>query len=239
MFTRISSLALAILLAVLLWAGIKNSEPNFYLLAVSIVVLIFASFAVNFKRLNFTWPHLLLPTIYLLAVGSVFAILPVRREQIVFLVFAAVVFYFLEIRIGRESHFLQNVYLLSSFAIFLGLFALEFYFNPKLWWLLPLVFLTTYVLAVQGLAGFSLPAKKYFYTLIALACTEAAWGLIFWPTHFFVNAVVLFCLFYILWLFSFSAFFGKLSRAKIYWQLTLIAIVLVLTLSTAAWGPLR
>jgi len=239
MFTRISSLALAILLAIMLWASIKNSDPNFYLLAASIVVMIFASFAINFKRLNFTWPHLLLPAIYLLAVGSVFAILPGRGEQVAFLFFAAVVFYFLEFRIGRESHFLQNIYLLSSFAIFLGLFALEFYFNLKIWLILPLVFLSTYILAVQGLAGFSLPAKKYFYLMIALVCTEAAWGLIFWPTHFFVDAVVMFCIFYILWLFSFSAFFGKLSRAKIYWQLSLIVIVLILTLSTAAWRPLR
>ncbi|MBX4191770.1 MAG: hypothetical protein KW804_03155, partial [Candidatus Doudnabacteria bacterium] len=81
--------------------------------------------------------------------------------------------------------------------------------------------------------------KRYFHLLIAMVITEITWALSFWPTHFFVNAVVLFCAFYLLWLFSFSAFFGKLTKQKVYWQLTLIAIVLILTLSTTAWRPVR
>jgi hypothetical protein len=235
MFTKISSITLAILMFLML----LGSQSHLYVLAGSVVVLIFAAFAINFKRLNFSWPHLLLPSIYLIGAAGVFAIIPSTIIRISFLFLASVLFYLLEVKLGKESHFLQNIYLLSVFAIYLGMFALQFYFNLQIWYLVPLSFIVTYFLAVQGLAGFSLPAKKYFYLLIALIAAEATWGMAFWPTHYFVNSVILFCIFYLLWLFAFSAFFGKLSRAKIYWQLTLIAIVVIVTLSTAAWRPLR
>lgn len=235
MFTRISSITLAILLFLVLF----GAQSNLYVLAISLVVLIFASLAINYKRLNFTWPHLLLPVIYLLAVGSVFSVLISPTFRLIFLILASLVFYILEMKLGKESHFLQNIYLLSVFGIYLGLFAVQFYFNLKVWWVVPMVFLTTYFFAIQGFAGFSLPSKRFFYFLIALVVAESALGLTFWPTYFFVDSVVLFCIFYLLWLFAFSAFFGKLTRQKIYWQLTLVAIVLILTLSTAAWRPLR
>jgi hypothetical protein len=230
---------LAILLFILLWATVRENQPHFYLLAASLVAMIFITFAVNFKRLNFTWPHLLLPTIYLLGAVSVFVVITNPTIRLIFLLVACGVFYFLEFKLGRESHFLQNIYLLSGFAMYVGLFAVQFYFNLKIWMILPLVFLITYLLAIQGLAGFSLPAKKYFYLLTAIVATEACWGLTFWPTHFFANAVVLFSIFYLIWLFAFSAFFGKLSRQKIYWQLILVVLVLTLTLSTTPWRPLR
>ncbi len=226
-------------MAVLLFLVLLGTGRSLYIFAVSVIVLIFATFAINFKRLNFTWPHLLLPTIYLLAVGSVFVLISNPSIRLIFLLLAAATFYFLEMKLGLESHFLQNIYLFSVFGVFLGMFALQFYFNLKIWWLAPLAFVLTYVFAVQGFAGFSLPAKRYFYGVLSLICTEAVWGMTFWPTHFFVNSIVLFCIFYLLWLFSFSAFFGKLTREKIYWQLALVALVLVLTLSTAAWRPIR
>jgi hypothetical protein len=215
-----------------------GSAAHLYVFATSVVVLIFASLAINFKRLNFTWPHLMLPVIFLVASGSVFTIINSSTLRLIFLIGIAITFYFLEVKLGKESHFLQNVYLLSVFALFLSMFAVVFYFNIKVWYMVPATFILSYLLAIQGFAGFSLPSKKYFHLLIALVCTQVAWALSFWPTHFFVDAVILFIFFYTLWLFSFSAFFGKLTRQKVYWQLTLVAIVLILTLASAAWKPL-
>jgi hypothetical protein len=157
---------------------------------------------------------------------------------VLILIAASIIYYMLEVRLGRESHFLQNVYLLTVFALYLAMSGFQFYLNLKVWTIIPISFILTYLLSIQGFAGFSLPSKRYFHLLIAIVCTEIVWALSFWPTHFFVNAVILFCVFYILWLFSFSAFFGKLTRQKVYWQLTLVAIVLILTLTTAAWRPL-
>jgi hypothetical protein len=154
------------------------------------------------------------------------------------LVFASAVLYGVEAQLGRESHFLQNVYLFSVFSWFLGLFAVKFYLHVPTIWTVLAGFAVAYLLIVQGFAGFSLPAKKYFNFLIALVCAQIVWGLLFWPTHYLVNGVVLFCIFYLLWIFSFSAFFGKLSVKKIYWQAALVLFVLIVTLATAAWQPL-
>jgi hypothetical protein len=241
MFTKISSLILAILLFLLLFSqvGDENNAQRLFIVAAIIVIFVFATLAINFKRLNFTWPHLMLPTIYLIAAGSVFTIIASSTVLILYLLGISVIFYMLEIKLGRESHFLQNVYLLSVFALYLSMFAVQFYFNLKVWWMIPIAFVMTYLLAIQGFAGFSLPSKKYFHLLIAIVCTEVAWALSFWPTHYFVNAVILFSFFYLLWLFSFSAFFGKLTRQKVYWQLTLVLIVLILTLTSTAWRPIR
>ena len=234
MFTKISSLTLAILLFLVL----MGSRNNPYVLVISTLVLIFASFALNFKRLNFTWPHLVLPTTYILAVTSVFIIISQPTFRTVFLVAASVVFYFLEMKLGRESHFLQNSFLFTVFGLYLGTFAVQYYYHIPGPWIMPVIFIESYLFSVQGFAGFTLPAKKYFNMLIALITMQAALGLTLWPTHFFVNTVVLFCLFYIIWIFAFSAFFGKLSRQKVYWQASLVALVLILTLTTAAWRPL-
>lgn len=235
MFNRISSLTLAIVFFLLLF----GSRGHLYLLAGALVVMIFATMAINFKRLNFTWPHLLLPEIYLIGVTGLFSLIPGSTLRIIFLICAAAVFYLLEIKLGRESHFLQNIYLLSVIAWYVSLFGFQFYFHLPAVVIVAAVFISTYLFGLQGFAGFSLPAKKYFYLILALICAEVAWGLSFWPTHFFINAVVSFSVYYLLWLFAFSAFFGKLSRQKIYWQIILIVILLILSLTTTAWRPLK
>jgi len=243
MFTRISSITLAVLTFVLLSSQILEGQAQnpqrLYIVSAIIVILILASLIINFKRLNFTWPHLMLPIIYLLGIGSVFTILDSARVLWLFLLASSIALYFLEAKLGRESHFLQNIYLVSVFMLYLAMFAIQFYFNLHVYYVIAVSFILTYLLAVQGFAGFSLPSKKYFYLLLAVICAEVVWGLSFWPTHYFSNAVVLFCFFYLLWLFSFSAFFGKLTRQKVYLQLMLVAIVLVLTLSTTAWRPIK
>lgn len=234
MFKRISSVTLSILMFVL----ILGTQVHFYFFLASLAFLILASLAVNFKRLNFTWPHLLLPIIYIIGVGSLYGIIGSFTIRLIFLIIASLTFYFLEMWLGRESHFLQNIFLLSVFAWYCGIFGVQFYLRlPGILFVI-IIFLMTYLFALQGFAGFNQPSKKYFNILLSLLCAEGAAGLLLWPTHFFIDAVVLFCLFYIIWLFSFSAFFGKLSRPKVYWQIGLIIIVLAVVLSTTAWKPL-
>ena len=85
-------------------------------------------------RLDFTWPHLLLPVLFLIGTGSVFAVIPGAQVRLIFLIFAAVTFYVLELKLGVESHFLQNIFLLSVLGWYVGLFALKFYVNfPTIW----------------------------------------------------------------------------------------------------------
>ncbi len=238
MFNRISSLVLAIAMYMVFWGSVR-SVNNFSILLASLALLLFAVTVINIRRLGLSWSHIMLPIIYVIGVGCIFMVIKEHPIRMVFLVFASVALYWIEMHLGRESHFLQNVYLFSVFAWFLGLFAIRFYLDVNTIWTVIAAFLASYLLIAQGFAGFSLPAKKYFNFLVALVCAQVVWGLLFWPTHYLVCAVVLFCIFYLLWIFSFSAFFGKLSVKKIYWQVALVGFVLAVTLATAAWQPLN
>lgn len=218
---------------------LAGSDRNIWVFLASQLVLILVTIYVNYRRFGLYWSHLLLPIFFLLGVVMVGAIMPSTITKIVFTAFAVVGFMSLELHLGHESHLLQNLYLLSIFMIYLGLFAGRFYFvDVSFWWILALLGISTYFLILQGFAGVSLPSKRYFCLVVTLVVTEAALGLMLWPTYFLVNAAVLFSIFYLLWLFAFSAFFGKLSAKKISWQLALIGIALIVTLSTAAWQPL-
>ena len=234
MFNKISSL----ILSVLFFFVLLGSAADFYVFVASVLIFAAATFAVNIKKTGWSWSHLLLPGLFILGVACIFVVITSPTLRIIFLLVSSLMFYILENQLGRESHFLQNIYLFSVFAILVGVYAFHFYFHFAFYWLVLMVFIATYLFIVQGFAGFSLPAKKYFYFLTALVCAEVAWGLSLWPTYFLVNAVVTFCIYYILWLFAFSTFFGKLTASKIYLQLTLVIIVLALTLSSAAWRPL-
>jgi hypothetical protein len=234
MFNKISSFVLALVL----FGVLVGSSSHISLFMASMVVLMAAAFVINLRRIGLSWPHLLLPLIFLLGTGSVFMVITGPTARVAFLVASAIAFYFVEANLGQESHFLQNAFLLSVFELYVGIFALNFYLHLSTAVVVLVVFLTSFILTIQGFAGFSLPAKKYFYFLIAWSLAEAAWGLTLWPTHYIVSAVVLFCMFYLLWMFSFSAFFGKLTWKKIYLQVGLVALVLIATLATASWQPL-
>ena len=234
MFNRISTLILSILLFMVL----LGSAASLQVLVLALSILILGVLAVNYKRVGLIWPHLLLPTFYLLGVGSIFSVISSPTWRLVFLIAACLVFYVMEMELGRESHFLQNVFLFSVLAIFIGLFAIQFYFHLYFLWLVLSIFILSYLLIVQGFAGFSLPVKKYFSLLIALVIAETAWGLSLWPTYFVVNAIITFAIFYLLWIFSFSAFFGKLTRNKIYWQLSLTMVIIAVVIATANFKPL-
>jgi hypothetical protein len=237
MFNKISSLVLALAMF-MVFLGSVRSVNDFYIFIASVGVLVVVVTAINIKRVGFSWSHLLLPIIYIIGVANIFMVITNPSIRSVFLFFASAVLYWIESQLGRESHFLQNVYLFSVFSWFLGLFAVNFYLDVATTWTVLIAFGVSYLLIAQGFAGFSLPAKKYFNFLIALICAQSVWGLLYWPTHYMVNAVVLFCIFYLLWIFSFSAFFGKLSLKKIYWQAVMVGFVLLVTLATAAWQPL-
>ncbi|OGE81218.1 MAG: hypothetical protein A3E98_02080 [Candidatus Doudnabacteria bacterium RIFCSPHIGHO2_12_FULL_48_11] len=234
MFERISPIVLAglFLLAVL------GSGRDLPLLAGLVVVVAFIATVVNYRRFGLYWSHLLLPVLYLLGVGGVYATVSDIAVKSIFLGGSVIGFYFLERQLGKESHLLQNLYLVSAFLIYLAIFAMRFYFaSLSIWWSLMFIAFATWLLIVQGFAGITSSSKKYFILATVLAITELALGLILWPTLYFVNAAVVFLVFYLFWLLAFSAFFGKLTPKKIYWQISLVGLALIIVISTAAWQP--
>lgn len=234
MFNRVSSLVLTILLFLIF----QGSAANLNVFIIALVVFIGSTLAVNYKRIGFSLPHLSLPCLYLLGMGGLYMVITTPWLRFVFLIVAAIIFYSLQMQLGRESHFLQNVYLFSAFAIYIGLFGLQYYFHIGYFGMTFIIFAASYLLILQGFTGFILPVKKYFSFLIALVTAEVAWGLSLWPTYYVINALLCFLVFYLLWIFSFSAFFGKLTRNKIYWQLSLVTILILIVFATTNFKPL-
>jgi hypothetical protein len=229
---------LALILSLLLFLTFAISGESLSLLGYSLLGLIILAYAINSFQLKFSWPHLLLPTFFLLAVGVSYAVISVAGIRVSFLIIAAILFYLLQTKLGQESYFLQSMFLLSVFGIYSGLFALEFYLNLNIWLVLIGVLVFTLFFTLQGFAGFELSTKKNSILLIVLIITQAALGLLLWPVHFMVSGVVLFGMFYLLWIFLISALFGKLTRNKVYWQVGLVSFALLVVLATAAWSPL-
>lgn len=235
MFNSIAPLILSILLLV----ALLGSASNLFVLGISTTLLIVFTTFINYKRLGFYWSHLLLPIFFLIGLSVTYAIIPSPTMRIIFLILAATSFYFLERQLGKESHYLQNIFLVTVFLVYVGLFAAAFYFvSLSFWWEIAAIAGMTAALTLQGFAGITLLTKKYFSLLIVVVITEAALGLMLWPTHFLVNAVVLFLIFYLLWTFASAAFFGKLTSKKIYWQGTLAFLILLIILATTSWSPI-
>ncbi|MBI2355846.1 MAG: hypothetical protein HYV13_01395 [Candidatus Doudnabacteria bacterium] len=228
-----------VILSILLVVALLGSSGNLPLMGASIVVLAAVATFINYKRLGFYWSHLLLPIFFLVGAAGTYAVIPSQKPGLIFLILAGISFFYLERTLGKESHYLQNIFLLTVFLIYLGLFASAFYFvNFSFWWEIALITAFTVGLTLQGFAGITLPSKKYFFLLITVVIAESAVGLMLWPTHFLVNAIVLFLIFYLLWAFALAAFFGKLTSKKIYWQSMLVTLVLAAVLATASWMPL-
>jgi hypothetical protein len=228
----------AITLSILLFISFTLSGESISLICYSVLGLIAVTYLINLLRLELSWPHLLLPIFFLLAVGLSYLIITIPALRTVFLVISGLLFYFLEINLGKESYFLQSIFLLSAFGIYSGLFALEFYLNLNIWLILLGVSAFTLLFTLQGFAGFELYTKKNLILLIVLIITESALGLLLWPVYFLVSGAVLFAIFYLLWIFLVSSFFGKLTRNKIYWQLSMVSIFLLIIFISSAWRPL-
>ena len=131
MFNKISSLILSVLLLLVL-SGNANNLP---VLVVSFLALVLGSVYFNYRRFKLAWSHLLLPVLFLIGVFSIYSILSSQMLKIIFTLISVLSFYFLEKHLGKESHFLQNIYLFSAFSIFTGMFAAQFYFNLNHWFL--------------------------------------------------------------------------------------------------------
>src|SRR3989344_2869407 len=98
-------------------------------------------------------------------------------------------------------------------------------------------------LPVLYLAGYfgALPHRRAF--LWALVCAfiqvEAAWAVFFWPVHFLTAAVVNFSFFYGIFVACSMHFEGPINRRSLYFQISLILIVLVVSLLSWPWSPIE
>ena len=93
MFNRISSVVLAIAMF-MVFVGSVRGVNNFYIFLMSLAILLVAVTIINVKRLGFSWPHILLPLIYIIGVASIFVIIQSEVLRTAFLVGASAILYY-------------------------------------------------------------------------------------------------------------------------------------------------
>jgi hypothetical protein len=234
MLDKLSSVFFSGLLFLLLF----NSQESIYVLVGSAVALMVAILAMNLRKVGLAWSYQFISLTYIAAVFSGFILVPNQNLRLIFLIISAILFYFVQINLGKQSQLLQNVFLGNLFVIYVAIFSLQHYQRINLWVFLGLVTFLTFIFSVQGFAGFSTVSKKYFIFVLTFLAAQASLALFFWPVLFLTKAVVLFFLFYLFWSFAVAVFFGKLTKKKIILQSGIVFISLVLLLVSAAWQKL-
>ena len=243
MFKKFGSLLLAAAFVVLfslsglrLWQTVTG-------IALLIVLTGFTNYFVHRKSVTRFWDFtfLLLPTFWIGASAGIIFLQNSRFWEIVFIYFFGIIFLKLQLNLQPKTNsiFLENIFFFSAFGIFLGIWALDFFFTPAWWLIMALVFTSSLLLFWTGI--FNTHAQlneKIIYTLfLAFMLTQISWALLFWPLHFVSMAVVTSVLFYLAWTVVRLHFLGSLNRQRIVYHSTFALLILLITLSTAVWLP--
>ena len=185
---------------------------------------------------------LLLPFLYLVGIfGTVAA--TSTGIGLFFAIFASYLFYF------YHNHFPspiplyieQTFTLYGAFLLSVFLWSLNFVFTPPWWVVSLLMFAGFFPLFLQAFYKMARSAGEAGFDafVAALLMVEISWAVLFWPVHFFTAAVVSFGAFYLLYLISMQYFKNRLNRRKIYFQVSLISIVVLITLMSSSWQPIK
>ncbi|OGE76344.1 MAG: hypothetical protein A3C85_00925 [Candidatus Doudnabacteria bacterium RIFCSPHIGHO2_02_FULL_48_21] len=161
---------------------------------------------------------------------------------IFFALFAGYLFYFYHRHFPSPIplYIEQTFTLYGAFLLAVFLWSLNFFFTPP-WWItsllmcagfFPLFWQAFYKMGQQG-------SEAALYALVmALVMMEVAWTVLFWPVHFFTSAVMSFSAFYLIYMLAMFYFKGRLNRRKVYFQVSLISIVVLVTLASSSWQPI-
>ena len=244
MFQKFSSLFLAIIFVALfnmqslvLWQLLTGVGG---LIMITTIVNYFLHRKGIHRIENYTF--LLLPVIWISASAIFIFLQNVRFWEIVFAYALGIIFFRLQLSLQARvnSVFSENVFFLSAFGIFLGIWAINFFFTPGWWIIMALVFLFSVILIWIGIFNTHAERKERItYTLfLSLGLTEISWALLFWPLHYLSMAIVISAIFYLAWTMTRLHFLGMLNFKKIAYHSGFIALILIITLSTAAWLPL-
>ena len=192
------------------------------------------------KRLS-DLTFLLLPVFWIIASTAVVFLMPVGLWQYSFALVLAVAF--LKLLVSLQPRVMtattDNFFFLSSVGIFLGIWALDFYFTPGWWEIILLVFLSSIFLFWFGFDTTPGEDKeKLFYSFVlAFVFAQLSWALLFWPLHFISLTVVTAGLFYLSWLISRMHLLGILNRKKIVFHSVFSLLIALLVAVTATWLP--
>ena len=244
MFQKFSSLFLAIVFVVLfslqsllLWQLLTG-------LGGLIVVTTIINYFLHRKGIHriegFTF---LLVPIFWISASSIFIFLQnTKFWETIFVYALGVIFLKLQLSLQARfnSVFSENIFFLSTFGIFLGIWAINFFFTPAWWIIMALVFVFSAILFWIGIFNTHAESKEKltYALLLALGLTEISWALLFWPLHFLSMTIVIAIIFYLAWTMTRLHFLGLLNKKKIAYHSGFSILILIITLSTSVWLPL-
>lgn len=183
--------------------------------------------------------RLILPFVFLIGVfgtaaasplaGTFFAVLGSYLIYYYYRFFPKAVPVFVEQTVGLYAAFL--------FAVFL--WSLNYFFTLPWWIMVSLAGAGFLVLFWQAFYKMSESPAPALGTMVGtLVMAEIFWAMLFWPVHFFTSAVVSFAVFYLVYMLSSLHFARRLSRRKIYFQVSFISVVVLITLLSSSWQPI-
>lgn len=134
---------------------------------------------------------------------------------------------------------LEIWFFFSYFGIFLGIFAVDFYFSPGWWIIMILSFCFNYVffwLALSSVAA-AYRQRTLFAVILSFVFTEIMWAMLFWPLIFFPNALIIASLFYLAWSVTRMHFARILTLDKFLVHAVFILFVQIIVLASSRWLP--
>jgi len=141
----------------------------------------------------------------------------------------------------REEYFLENIFTVinffSLFLVYSGLFSFLVIFGFSLWKIISVFILFTVLSNHQLMHIYQVADKfNYFYNIaITIVMVEMFWVLMFLPTNFYVNGMVLISLYYSIMGISYFYLKKDLSAVKITRHLVISVIIIAISLATARW----
>lgn len=186
---------------------------------------------------------LLLPSLFLLGLFGTIGAISFAGTKLFVAVFAVFLLYFYQQHFPKAVPvFIEEIFTLSAaFLVFNFLWSVNFFFTPPWWGMIGLVFVFGFLLFWQAFYKIGKPGNEALLQglLCGLLAAESAWAILFLPVHFLTASVVSFMVFYVIYVLSSFYFAGRLTSKKIYFQLGLVALLLVLSLVSSPWQPIR
>ncbi|MFC1633150.1 hypothetical protein ACFL1U_03395 [Patescibacteria group bacterium] len=135
--------------------------------------------------------------------------------------------------------FFDAITFFTAFLLYVGVWQLSMFFGLTSWATLLIIAILTGLLLYQLFWYHRhFKAKAWLYVIVgSLIISEITWGLLYWPTGFFVNGLLLLVFFYLFGALSLARFRDNLNKRYVMQYISVAIIALVLILASSQWAP--
>lgn len=240
---------LSVFFAALLFSGglaIIGAQAQFVIWAVLVLLALSIRHSFAFGR-NLPMPANI-PIVFSLSSSLLLSFIDLPIERAVFVVVAGLAYYILLLGLYRLSRnpgdlsaraMIAMTVMITLFFYYGMTYGFYLNFDIPLWMFMIAYGFGTYLVAYQALLliGGDKKSVSVYSLIIALALTEIAWVLNFWPFSYLTSGVVTLMFFYALFDLSQSHFLGMLSKQRSVVHLSMFFVLMVMVLMSSRWLP--